>query len=205
MRAALLAAARELFAQRDFAAVPVRDIARAAGVNPAMVHYHFGDKDGLYRAMLQETIGPVLHKVQQLLDGRGRRSQTSLRDALGGLMATLAREPWVAQLIVREVLAHDSPFRDLFIREFAARGGGRLPALLQREIASGRVRRDFDPTLGALSFLSMALFPFIARPVVEKVFGIRMSAAFVERLIGHTEQLFYRGAAARKRAARAAG
>ena len=199
IRAELLKAARELFARRDFKAASVREIAAAARVNPAMIHYHFGDKDGLYRAMLQETIGPVLQKVQELMDHGSLQTEKSLRDALEAVMTMLAREPWVARLIVREVLAEEGPFRDLFIREFAAKGGGRVPQLLKREIANGRVRKDLDPTLGALSFMSMALFPFIALPVVQKVFRIKMSAAFVARLIGHTEQLFYQGAAPRRK------
>jgi TetR/AcrR family transcriptional regulator len=194
IRGALLKAAREQFAKRDFTAASVREIAAAARVNPAMIHYHFGDKDGLYRAMLQETLGPVLQKVQELMDGGGRESQASIHDALEAVMTMLAREPWVARLIVREVLAEEGPFRELFIREFAAKGGGRVPQLLEREIANGRVRKDLDPTLGALSFLSMALFPFIALPVAEKVFGIRMTDAFTRRLVEHSARLFYEGA-----------
>lgn len=194
VRADLLRAARELFTKRDFTATSVREIAAAARVNPAMIHYHFGDKEGLYRAMLQETLGPVLQKVQELLDRGDRQTQTSIHDALEAVMTMLAHEPWVARLIVREVLAEEGSFRELFIREFAAKGGGRLPALLEREIASGRVRKDLDPTLGALSFMSMALFPFIALPVAEKVFGIRMTDAFTRRLVDHSTRMFYEGA-----------
>jgi TetR/AcrR family transcriptional regulator len=194
IRTALLKAARELFAKRDFKATSVREIAAAARVNPAMIHYHFSDKDGLYRAMLQETFAPVLQKVQELMDRGGRESQTSIHDALEAVMTMLAHEPWVARLIVREVLAEEGPFRELFIREFAAKGGGRVPQLLEREMANGRVRKDLDPTLGALSFMSMALFPFIALPVAEKVFGIRMTNAFTRRLVDHTTRLFYEGA-----------
>jgi len=194
VRADLLRAARELFARRDFTATSVREIAAAARVNPAMIHYHFGDKDGLYRAMLQDTLGPVLQKIQELMDRSNRDSQASIHDALEAMMTMLAREPWVARLIVREVLAEEGPFRELFIREFAAKGGGRVPQLLEREMANGRVRKDLDPTLGALSFLSMALFPFIALPVAEKVFGIRMTDAFTRRLVDHSTRLFYEGA-----------
>lgn len=194
VRADLLRAARELFAKRDFTAASVREIAAAARVNPAMIHYHFGDKEGLYRAMLQETLGPVLRKVQELMDRGGRESQTSIHDALEAVMTTLAREPWVARLIVREVLAEEGPFREVFIREFAAKGGGRVPQLLEREMTAGRVRTDLDPTLGALSFISMALFPFIALPVAEKVFGIRMTDAFTRRLVEHSTRMFYEGA-----------
>lgn len=203
VRAALLKAARELFAKRDFTAASVREIARAARVNPAMIHYHFGDKDGLYRAMLQESIGPVLQKVQELMDHGNLQSETSIHDALDAVMTMLAREPWVARLIVREVLAEEGPFREQFVREFAAKGGGRVPQLLEREMANGRVRKDLDPTLGGLSFMSLALFPFFALPVAEKIFGIRMTEAFTRRLVDHTTRIFYEGVGARTRPRRA--
>jgi len=196
IRAGLLKGARELFTRRDFKAVSVRDIARKARVNPAMVHYHFGDKEGLYRAMLQETIGPILQRLQELIGGNEKTDHASIPEVpevVGAVMTMLAHEPWVARLIVRQVLAEEGPFRQLFIREFASKGGGRLPALLGRAIERGSLRKDLDATLGALSLMSMVLFPFIAQPVVEQVFGVRMTDAFVRRLIDHSARMFYEG------------
>jgi AcrR family transcriptional regulator len=55
----LLRAAERLFAERGFKKVTVRDICRAARANVAAVNYHFGDKDGLYREVLQIAIDVV--------------------------------------------------------------------------------------------------------------------------------------------------
>lgn len=52
----LLTAARRLFAERGFKKVTVRDICRAARANVAAVNYHFGDKLGLYREVMQAAI-----------------------------------------------------------------------------------------------------------------------------------------------------
>jgi AcrR family transcriptional regulator len=52
----LLKAAERLFADRGFKRVTVRDICRAARANVAAVNYHFGDKLGLYREVLQSAI-----------------------------------------------------------------------------------------------------------------------------------------------------
>jgi AcrR family transcriptional regulator len=49
----LLRASEQLFAARGFKDVTVRDICRAARANVAAVNYHFGDKLGLYREVLQ--------------------------------------------------------------------------------------------------------------------------------------------------------
>ena len=55
-RERLLKAAARLFADRGFNKVTVRDICRAARANVAAVNYHFGDKLGLYRDVLQSAI-----------------------------------------------------------------------------------------------------------------------------------------------------
>lgn len=55
-RERLLKAAARLFADRGFKKVTVRDICRAARANVAAVNYHFGDKLGLYREVMQSAI-----------------------------------------------------------------------------------------------------------------------------------------------------
>jgi AcrR family transcriptional regulator len=58
-RERLLKAAERLFADRGFKEVTVRDICREARANVAAVNYHFGDKLGLYREVLQIAIDAV--------------------------------------------------------------------------------------------------------------------------------------------------
>lgn len=53
-RVQLIAAATPLFAAKGLNGVNVREIARAAGVNPSQISYHFGGKEGLYAVVLRE-------------------------------------------------------------------------------------------------------------------------------------------------------
>lgn len=52
-RNALIGAATSLFIEEGFRAARVQDIAQRAGVRLSAINYHFGGKDGLYRAVLQ--------------------------------------------------------------------------------------------------------------------------------------------------------
>jgi len=52
-RDAILAAARERFSEQGYDRVRMRDVAADAGVDVALVTYHFGSKDGLFGAALQ--------------------------------------------------------------------------------------------------------------------------------------------------------
>ena len=58
-RERVLRTAAQLFADRGFKKVTVRDICRGARANVAAVNYHFGDKNGLYREVLQRAIDTV--------------------------------------------------------------------------------------------------------------------------------------------------
>lgn len=75
-RAAILAAARELFAERGFAGTSVRAVAAAAEVDPALVHHYFGRKDDLFMAALEFPVDPrelLTGVVEAGPDGAGAR------------------------------------------------------------------------------------------------------------------------------------
>jgi AcrR family transcriptional regulator len=55
-RTRLLIGAARIFSEKGFAKASTREICAAAGLNAAAIHYHFGGKDGLYRAVL---LGPI--------------------------------------------------------------------------------------------------------------------------------------------------
>jgi len=198
-RDALLDAAGRLCGLHGAGAVSLRRIAADAGVTPAMVHYYFGDKEGLYDAMLERTFGRLVERVRSVV---GRRDAAEahgepggpLRDLLGVMTHAFAEEPWIPALVVREVLAEGGRFRERFIRGYASRMAELLPGLMRREIAAGRFRTDLDPSLAFLSFMGMTVMPFVARPVVERALGFRYDDEFLERLAAHTHRLFLEGA-----------
>src|SRR6185295_383350 len=55
-KARLLDAGEREFAARGFAGARLREIADAAGVQPALIHHYFVDKQGIYRAVLDRAL-----------------------------------------------------------------------------------------------------------------------------------------------------
>ncbi len=68
-RAALLRAARPLFAARSFTDVPAEEIVAAAGVTRGALHHHYGDKKGLFRAVFEELEADFMTEVLAAIDG----------------------------------------------------------------------------------------------------------------------------------------
>src|SRR5262245_15696503 len=104
VRKQLVETARELFVQRGFGEVSVREIARAAGVTPAMIGYYFGDKQGLYEAMLSSVFDTLLARVRELA-AESPSSTAPIEAFIRVYVGTIAAQPWLPPLLLREVIA----------------------------------------------------------------------------------------------------
>jgi TetR/AcrR family transcriptional regulator len=185
VRAALLAAGRSLFLKHGFDHVSARQIAAAAGTTPAMIHYYFDNKLGLFRAMLEEAIGPFRAVLRDALAAEGD-PRADLIALMEGHMRTAAANPWIATLLINEVFGGKGRLRATFIRDVASHLLPMVVELLERGRRTGRFRPDLDPRLAALSILSMCVFPFVSRAVTGPVLDIKLEGEALERLIAHT-------------------
>ena len=125
----MLAAARTAFAERGFDGATIRGIATAAGVDPALVHHYFGNKDKLFLAAVEAPADPedllpevlaggpddlgrnLLRMFLRVWDGPARPAGLALvRSAVGSeWTATLLREFLVARVLRRVVGTLDLP------------------------------------------------------------------------------------------------
>jgi AcrR family transcriptional regulator len=133
-RADILAAARRLFAERGYDGASLRAVARAAGVDPALVHHYFAGKPDLYAASIGLDVDPVAVRERMLAAGRtggaeavvrmflslwdSPEPQERLRGLVAGLVTrspvSIAYREFVAEVILGPVMAElavDQPAR----------------------------------------------------------------------------------------------
>ena len=105
-RARLLEEGRKLFAAQGFRRVTVREICTAAGANVAAINYHFGDKLGLYREVLQSAIAVMQESTELARQaGEGGTSEQKLRAFIRAFLQRLGqvKDPWIHQLMTHEM------------------------------------------------------------------------------------------------------
>jgi TetR/AcrR family transcriptional regulator, regulator of cefoperazone and chloramphenicol sensitivity len=105
-RQRLLEAAQRLFTERGFAKVTVRDITREAQANLAAVSYHFGDKLGLYEAVLELGLRFALELNEDtMLPREGHSAEECLRYYVQHYLPRIIhadRKGWIYQLLNHE-------------------------------------------------------------------------------------------------------
>ena len=188
---ALLAAGAALYPSLGCAGLSVRLVAEAAGVNPAMVHYHFGSKDAFLRTLLQQHYEEMFGALQ--LNSQG---ETDVMERLAAALLGVARfvrehRPLLAR-VWADAQAGETVAQD-FLRANAPRHLGVLLALLQEAEAQGRLPRQ--PLLTSFSFLmgavvaplilvgGMQAINAVPAPLLAAVEGDVLSDAALERRI----------------------
>ncbi len=193
VRERLLDAATELAVEQGFEAIGLREIAGRAAASPGMIAYYFGDRQGLYEAMFQRAFDRIGEQLRALMQDPERSGGDRLDDLVRLQVETIAADPWLPQMIVREVLARaESPSRKRFARRL---GGGPLMLMvrwLEEEQQRGVLRPDFDPRMMAMTLVSLSTFPFLMLSIVGEEIGLELDAAFPARLIEHNQKFLAR-------------
>jgi TetR/AcrR family transcriptional regulator len=189
LKTQILDTAEEFFSDSGYAATSIRRIADKAGVNPALVHYYFGNKKALLQNVMERTLEPLGHAIAAMKNGPDASPEVIARL----LLSMAAEHPNIPRLMIREVLLPGGEMQQYFTENLAPHLGGALPALLSREKSAGRMREDSDPAISAMLILALCVFPFIARALAEPVLGIRFDEDGIELLNQQVSELLKQG------------
>ncbi|MEU8587252.1 TetR family transcriptional regulator [Streptomyces sp. NPDC048664] len=140
----ILDAAREEFSERGYEKTSVRGIAKAAGVDSALVHHYFGTKERVFEAAIEVAFAPALSAPDALAEGPPDGVGERLTRFLLGIWENPAtRTPLLA--IVRSAVNNDAAaavFRRLVAAQLLRRVAAQLDlpdAELRAELAAAQL------------------------------------------------------------------
>lgn len=130
-RELLLAAGARHFAERGIHAAQMREVVRAAGqANDSAVHYHFGSREGLLAAVLEQHAAFLAEREHRLLEVAQGRPDDDLAAALEALVrpaTELAETGWSGRcylVIVADLIADEQHDTDPDVQAALERSGG---------------------------------------------------------------------------------
>jgi AcrR family transcriptional regulator len=183
----LLEAAGEIFAEYGYRAATVRQICEKAKANVAAVNYHFGDKDGLYLAVLRHL--NKLHAAKNPTNS-GLTSKATAEQKLRAFVSALFHRmfdedspDWHIKLMVREMI---EPTRalDAMVEESIRPLQQELEAIVRQLL--GAKADDEAVRLSALSVASQCVFYQHCRSIISRLFPRqKYDAKEIEKLVEH--------------------
>ncbi|HPH64827.1 MAG TPA: helix-turn-helix domain-containing protein [Kofleriaceae bacterium] len=161
----ILAAAETEFMTRGYDGSRMQAIADRAGLNKAMLHYHFRSKDELFEQIFRDKASLLFPKAHE-----GLRAHTNFIEFTCGFvdmyLALLNQHPYLpfymlqvatANAVLFSQVAADFPVK--FVRAFTAAA------------KAGQIR-DHDPQQFLLSLVGMCMWPFIGKNMIQHNLGL---------------------------------
>jgi AcrR family transcriptional regulator len=137
----LLAAALDLFVERGFASTRLEDVARRAGVSKGTLYLYFTNKEELFKAVVRDSIVPVIGAAEDNIAGFEGHSADLLRSVMGDWWQRLGATK--ASGISKLVMAEAGNFPDIacfYQEEVIARGTNMISSMLVRAVERGEFR-----------------------------------------------------------------
>jgi len=194
-RFAIMEAAGKIFAEEGYAEATVRDICRQAGANVAAINYHFGNKKGLYLAVLKHYQAIVFETYPPDMGiNATQKPEEKLRAFIRSFLMRITHEgrpAWFGKLLAREFTEPSWAF-DILVEETIRPSFQLLTGIVAEILGKGVPERIIR--LCSMSIVGQCLYfrhslPVITRLFPEENFGARQ----IDELTDHIADFSLRG------------
>ena len=117
----ILKAAIQAFSTKGFDSVSIRDIAAEAGVNHAIIRYHYGSKENLWMVVFQQLMEQVITlRKTAPFDHNNEDYKTEFRNFIKSRVTYTAENPQLLKIILLELIEGGPRFNqiDMLMRKF---------------------------------------------------------------------------------------
>ena len=163
----ILEAAQELCAERGYSGVRMREIAERAGINTGLLHYYFRKKEALFKAVFKAFFQKFSRQLNEIM-----ASEEPVLEKIDIIveeyMSLLIAHPNLPGFIVSELHTNT----EAFVGEVMAMSDRPDPSMLVMQLhlagQTGHIRK-VDPFHTVLHIMSLCVFPFIAKPIFQRI------------------------------------
>jgi len=195
-RARILKAATHIFATKGPDAARVDEIAEQAQINKRMLYHYFGNKEGLYLAVLQEVYSRLAEIRMEINEA------DKLKDILDELIQKyfdfLERNPEFVHLLNWENSHNAVGLKRANIASVASPIIEFVGVVMKREQKNRTIRSDLDLNLFVMTALALCSYYHTNRYSLSVIFGMDLfDPQMKQRWLEHIKRFVYEGIAVR--------
>lgn len=197
----IMESAGKIFAEEGYPKATVRNICRSAGVNIAAVNYHFGDKKGLYLAILKNYQEAAFRRYPPDTGmNKNPKPEEKLREYIRSFLKRImddGQPAWFGRLLAREFTEPTWAF-DILVEETIRPSFRRLTDIVAE--LTGKTLNDRIVRLHSMSIVGQCLYFRHSHPVITRLYpGETFGTEHVDELTEHITQFTLHGLKHQKR------
>ncbi len=167
----ILEAAKKVLFAKGYAGARMQDIADEAGINKALLHYYFRNKEKLFETIFKEAIGKIFPVITSAFSSEELSIQDKIRSFCSAYIKLWIAHPYIPMFVLHEM---HSDRGDKFKAIFDSYKGKSMATVLNALKTSMEKKeiRTMDPHQLLLNMLALCIFPFLGSPVFKKLTGV---------------------------------
>ena len=180
------AAATKIFTAKGLAGARMQDIADAAQVNKALVHYYFRSKKQLFELIFEEKMFKLFGALSLIVlsdtDFEGK-----IRQFVSAEIDIISEFPQMPLFVLNELQQDPDIIRKNIKDKPLNAIRQQLRAVFQKEVKQGNIRDNLPFEQFIVNLISMCIFPFMARPMIQ--FILEMDDPAYQKMIEQRKTL----------------
>lgn len=165
----ILEAAKRVFHERGLAGARMQQIADEAGINKALLHYYFRNKEQLFKAVFTDAFARLIPQINEIFDS-DEPLFDKIRSFADRYTAILMENHYLPGFIIQELNSNPN-FAAEYLTPERKPNPQKLFSQIRQEVEAGRIR-PVEPQQFVISLLGLCLFPFIAAEMIRHVTGM---------------------------------
>lgn len=167
----ILEAARKVLFAKGYAGARMQDIADEAGINKALLHYYFRNKEKLFEVIFREAVSKLLPGVVIIFTDEDRPFENKVRSFCAAYIRTWIEHPFIPMFVLNEIHTNKGEMLARIISESRPNPMKAVLASIEKAIRKKEIR-PIDPHQLLLNMMSLCIFPFVGSPVFKKMAGV---------------------------------
>jgi TetR/AcrR family transcriptional regulator len=163
----ILEAAKKVFIQKGLDGARLEEIAAEAGINKALLHYYFRSKEKLFQNIFDQMVGKIAPDFTVIVDSKSPIEER-IELFVHRYIDFVSENPQLPLFMITEINRNPQRMKDILghtdnfvkIQQFAFQ--------MITEMQVGRIK-SFNPLHLMLNIMSMCVFPFIAKPMIQVI------------------------------------
>lgn len=167
-RSRILDSARRAFIKDGFHGARMQEIADAAGINKALLHYYYKNKESLFVLVFNDAFSEFIPTLHAILSGEGSVLEKTERYVEAHLRLLLEK-PDLPMFVLNEMHRDPEHFFENFMNKMPGEPPfARFLQQISEEMREGKIR-TMNPRELWMNVMSMTIFPFVSRPMLQRL------------------------------------
>jgi len=166
----ILDAARNVFISKGMYGARMQDIADEAGINKALLHYYFKNKEMLFEEIFMEAAAQLFPRLNQIFSS-DEALFVKIEQFCDEYITVMSANPYLPLFVLNEINQDPIYFMKKIWKGDQKPDPTKFLKQIETEVKKGKIK-PISPVQLLMNLVSMTIFPFVGKPMFQMNMGL---------------------------------